>query len=53
MSRANDCEDLNEMKKLVTESHSLKKSSLNKKKLVDELCQTINKVEKELSALRK
>ena len=53
LSKANEFEDLQEMKKLVAEADSFKKLSKEKKKLVDEYCTTIEKMEEELSSLNK
>ena len=53
LSKANESEDLQEMKKLVAEADSFKKLSKEKKKLVDEYCTTIQKMEEELSSLNK
>ena len=53
LSKANEFKDLQEMKKLVAEADSFKKLSKEKKKLVDEYCTTIEKMEEELSSLNK
>ena len=53
LSKACKSGNLQEMKKLVTEPDSSKKSSKVKKKLVGEYKATIQKLEKKLSSLRR
>ena len=51
LSKANETDDLNEMKKLVSEANAFKKLSKEKRKLIDEYDSTIEKMEEEISSL--